>query len=103
MLNEVHQETPEEHGQSFDAVKVKYINLNSIESALFTKLGSSTSQKWTKVTYKINSGVDGNLMPFKIFKCLFQTATVESLYAIKTNSVILKTYNNSNIEQLGIC
>ena len=42
-------------------------------------------------------------MPFKLFKGLFQKATVESLCATKNNYVILKTYNNSHIEQLGIC
>ena len=42
-------------------------------------------------------------MPFKMFKCLFQKATKELLYATKNNSVILKTYTNSTIDQLGSC
>ena len=89
MLDEVHQgsktslETPEEHDQSFDAVRVKYINLDCIKSVLLTKLESSTSQRQTKVTYKIDYGADDNLMPFKIFKYLFLKAMVESLHATK--------------------
>ena len=77
MLNEVHQEggnilgMPEDHDQSFDVIRAKYINLSSIRSVLFTELESNTSQRQTKITYKINSGADENLMPFKIFKCLF--------------------------------
>ena len=67
-----------------------------------TKLESSTSQRQTKITYKINSGMDGNLMPFKIFKCLSPKATIELLHASKNNSVVLKTCNSSDIEQLGV-
>ena len=66
---------PEEHNWSFDMVRLKYVNLDSIKSVLFTKLESSTRQRQTKITYKINSRADGNLMPFKIFKCLFPKAT----------------------------
>ena len=51
MLKEVHQKgetslvMQEEHDQSFDAARIKYINLNSIKSVLFTKLESSTGQR----------------------------------------------------------
>ena len=38
-------------------------------------------------------------MQFIIFKMLFPKSTIEVLFATKTNSVILKTYNQSNIEQ----
>ena len=54
------------------------------------------------VKYRINSGSDGNLMPLKIFKTLFPKSTIEPLHATK-NSVVLKTHNQSNIEQLGVC
>ena len=47
---------------------------------------------------KLTSGVVGNLMPFKIFKCLFPKAVVELLHATKNNLGTLQTYNNSNIE-----
>ena len=77
MLNEVYQEgetrpgMPEDHDWSFDLVRVKYANLNSIKSVLFTKLESGTHQRWTEITYKINSRWDGNLNLIKILKCLF--------------------------------
>ena len=86
MLNEMHQEDktrprmPEEHSQSFDVAMVKYINPNSITLVLFTKLESSKSQRWTKITYKIDSGADGNFMPFKTFKGEFTKTTVELLH-----------------------
>ena len=70
--NKVHEEgetspqVPEDQDWSFDVAQVNYINLDNVKSVLFTKLESSTSQRQTKMTYKIESGADGNLMPFKI-------------------------------------
>ena len=53
-----------EHDQNFDAVRIKYINLNSVKSILFTMLESNTIQKQTKLTYKTDLGADSNLIPF---------------------------------------
>ena len=41
-------------------------------------------------------------MPFKIFKFLFPRSTIEALCATKDHTVVLKTYSDSNIEQLGV-
>ena len=92
-------QAPEDQDWSFDVVRITYVSLNSIKSVLFTKLESSTSQRQTKITYKIDSRAEGNLMPFKIFKRLFPKATMKSLHTSENNSVILKMHNNSNIEQ----
>ena len=73
----------EEDDWHFNVVRVKYINLDSGKSILFTKLKSSMSQRRTQIMYKINSGVDCNLMPLNIFKCIFPKSTVESLCSTK--------------------
>ena len=53
---------------------------------------------------QIDIRADGNLMPFRIFKNLFQKSAIGQLYTTKTKQcVVLKVYHNSNIEQLGIC
>ena len=39
----------EDQDWRFYVVRVKYINLNSVKSVLFTKLESSTSQSFTKI------------------------------------------------------
>ena len=87
---------------SFDLVWIKYIKRDSIKSN-FTKLESKTIQRRACITYKIDSGTHGNLIPFKIFKSLFQRSRMEALYVTKDNTVVLKMYNNSNIDQLGVC
>ena len=57
--------------KSFDLVKIKYLNLDNLKSVIFTKLESSTSQRRVYITYKIDAGANGNLMPFKNFKTFF--------------------------------
>ena len=62
---------------------VKYINLDSVRSVIFTELESSTSQRWIDVVYKVDTGADGNLRPLKIFKTLFPKSTGEELCSTK--------------------
>ena len=108
MLNELHQEGEtnlevlKDQDWSLKAVRVKYITLKSVKSVLFTKLEFSTSQRQTKTTYKMDSGVVGKLIPVKIFKSILSKATTESLCATEKNSVILRMYNNSNVEQYSV-
>ena len=42
-------------------------------------------------------------MSFKIFKNSFLKLTIEPLHTTENNTVVLKTYNNTNIKQLDIC
>ena len=51
---------------------------------------------------EMDSRSDGNLMPFKMLKRFFKS-TIEALCAIKNNSIVLKTYSQSNVENLGVC
>ena len=39
--------------QSFDVIRIRYINLDSIKLILFSKLESSPGQKQTKITYRL--------------------------------------------------
>ena len=45
----LHVGIPHEEDRSFDAVRVKYINLNGIKSAIFTKPESITYQRQTHI------------------------------------------------------
>ena len=42
-------------------------------------------------------------MLFKNFRILFTKSTISALFATKNNSIILKAYKQSSIEQLGMC
>ena len=58
----------EEQDRKFDAVRVKYLNIDTIKSITFTKLESSTSQRQTCIVYIADTGADGNSMPLKMFQ-----------------------------------
>ena len=51
----------------------------------------------------MDTGSDSNLMPFKIFKILFPKSTLAAQCATKITQVILRTYIQSDIGQLGVC
>ena len=48
-----------------------------MNSVIFNKLESGTSQKRAQITYKIYSGNNGNLMPFKVFRMVFPKSAIE--------------------------
>ena len=89
--------------RSFDSVKIKYLNYDNIKYVILTKLESCTSQRKVHITCKVDSGDDGNLMPLKSFKILLPKSTIQALHAIKKTSIMFKTYDQSNIDQLGVC
>ena len=55
------------------------------------------------MSYKVDTGSDGNIMPLHFYKMLFPRATIEQLAAAKNKNVQLKTYNKTTITHLGIC
>ena len=52
---------------------------------------------------KIVTGSDGNLMQFRVFRILFPRLTMAELNATINKSIVLKTYNQSNIKKLSRC
>ena len=90
----------ENNDRNFELKNITYLNFDNLKLVIFTTLESSISQNRACIMYKIDAGSDCNLMPFKLFKILFPKAT---LSAMKDNSVRAKSYNLSDIKQLGMC
>ena len=59
--------------------------------------------KLKKLEYKVDTGIDGNLMPLNMFKVLFQRTSVAEVAQYKYTKVILSTYKNPHIPQLYVC
>ena len=55
------------------------------------------------IPYKIDTGSDGNIMPWYIFKKLFPRVTEAELTKNIKNHIKLKIYNKTVINQLGMC
>ena len=63
----------------FNSVSMKSLTFHSIKSVIFTKLELSTSQKGAKIVCRIDTGCDGNLMAFRVFRMLFLRSTMAEL------------------------
>ena len=92
-----------ESNRNFDSVSMKSLTFHRMKSVIFTKVESGASQKRAKIACKIDIDSDGDLMPFRVFRILFPRSTVLELNATINRSLVLKMYNQSNIEQLGRC
>ena len=55
------------------------------------------------IPYKIDTGSDGNIMLWYIFKKLFPRVTESQLTKTVKNHITLQMYNKTFITQLGTC
>ena len=55
------------------------------------------------VAYKMDTGSDDNIIPFRVYKKLFPNITKEQLPETRNKRVTLKTYNKTSITWLGTC
>ena len=70
---------------------------------LTAKLETCVGSNNMIIPYKIDTGSDGNKMPWYIFKKLFPRVTESQLRRTIKNHIKLKTYNKTFITQLGMC
>ena len=70
---------------------------------LTAKLDTHAGDNKITISYKIDTGSDGNIMPWYIFKKLFPRVTETELAKTIKNHIKLKMYNKTVIAQLGTC
>ena len=73
MVNVVKKEDIQEQVSGIKMVNVNSISFNSNHSAILPKLKTSSKQAAMMVPYKVDTGCNGNIMPFHIFKKYFLT------------------------------
>ena len=83
-------------------VNINSVNFNSNHSAIIANLKTSGNKAAIMVPYKVDTGSDGNIIPFDIFTKLFPSTTKDQLVATK-DATKLRTYNLTKITQLGRC
>ena len=79
------------------------MHFNNINMRMHTELGCETSQSRSKQVFKIDMGVDGNLMPITMFMKLYPKTILETLAKTIDKGITLYTYNNTPIKQYGTC
>ena len=108
-MHEVHKEEEvmvpnwEKRNKSFESVSMKSLTFHSMKSIQYSELDLSTRQKRAKIVYETDTGSDGNIMPFWTFEVLLLRSTMAELNTTINRLIVLKTQNQSNIEQLGRC
>ena len=68
---------------------------------IVARIKTSSKQATTMVPYKVDTGSDGNKIPFNIFKKLFPSTTEDTLVVTK-DTTMLRTFSTT-ITQLGRC
>ena len=80
------------------------VHFNAINARMHTTLKCKTPDGLTSdQTFKIDTGVDGNLMPISMFARLFPQVSLDALSRTIDKSVTLYAYNNTPIRQFGTC
>ena len=80
------------------------VHFNSINKRMHTSIMCETPDgRLSEQSFKIDTGVDGNLMPISMFTKLFPTVSLEALSRTIDKSVTLYAYNNTTIKQFGTC
>ena len=80
------------------------VHFNLVNSRMHTTLNCKTPDGWSNdQTFKVDTGVDGNLMPISIFSKLFPKVSLDTLSQTINKSVTLFAYNDTEIKQFGTC
>ena len=66
-------------------------------------LKTSSNQFSVVISYKVDTGSHGTIMPLYLYKKVFPRVTIEQLAVTKNKNVQLKTYNKATITELGVC
>ena len=98
MINEIEQEMCQEYSKGeIEMVSIDSVHMNKNQSMLTTKLETCTGDNKLTVPCKIDTGSDGNIMPWYIFKKLFQRVTeAELIKTIKRHIKIKNIQQNSH-------
>ena len=80
------------------------VYFNAVNTRMHTQINCVTPDGWSSdQTFKVDTGVDGNLMPISMFSQLFLKVSFDALSRTIDKSVTLYAYNNTAIRQFGTC
>ena len=80
------------------------VHFNAINARMHTTLKCETPDGWSSdQIFKVDTGADGNLMPFSMFARLFPQVSLDALGRTVNKSVTLYAYNDTEIRQFGTC
>ena len=99
-MKAVEKEEIDEQEPGIEMININLISFNSNHSMIIGRLKTSSKQATMMVPYKVETGRDGNIIAFIIFRKLFPSTTEDTLVATK-DTTMLRTYNSTAITQFG--
>ena len=104
-MNEMEvQEVQEVIKGEIETVSIDSVHLNKNWSLLTVKLEMQAGRNTIVVPYKVDTVSEGNIKLLFIFKKkMFKNTTEEKLRKSIKGHIRLRTYNKTNITQLGTC
>ena len=80
------------------------VYFNAVNMQMHTEIDCKTpAGEVSKQTFKVDTGVDGNLMPITMFAKLFSNISLNTLEKTIETGVNLYAYNNMPIKQFSVC
>ena len=84
-------------------VSIDSVHLNKTQSLLMAKLEMQVGRNTIIISYKIDMGSEGNIMPLFMLKKPFKNVTEDQLWKSIKSHIGLRIYNKTNITCLGMC
>ena len=102
--NEVEQEAAQDSAQEnrIDSGNINAIHFSKNPSTITAKLKTLVGINYVIVPYKVDTDNDGNIMPLHIYEKLFPEVISEQLAPTKNESIQLKTYNKTTINDTKV-
>ena len=66
------EEAQEVNGGKVEPVSIDSVHLNKIQSLITVNMETQTGRNTVEISYKIDTGSEGNIMPLVMFKKLFK-------------------------------
>ena len=89
--------------KNFDVARSKIFNFYSIRFVIITKSKPKCSQKIEICKYKIDTGCDSNLMPYRMHRILCLCINYKEINKCMHKEIVFWTHNYLCNPQIGIC
>ena len=97
-VNKIEVETAQEYSEGkIETVSIDSVHMNKDQCLLTSELEMHAGDNKIIVPYKIDTGSEGNIMPWHIFKRLFKNITEADIKKTIKRQIKLKTYNKTVI------
>ena len=100
-VNKIEVAMSQDSEGKIETVSIDSVHLNKNQSLLMAELEMHAGPNKIVIPYKRNTGSEGNIMPWYIFKKLFKNIAEDEVQKTIKGHIKLRMYNKTIITQLG--